>query len=317
MNIFELAGPWLLTGIALGALRYLEGIIHRDLYRIGRALSDDKERATFFYYAALFPGVFLHEFVQWLLAGALFVKTLKLRLKPRKQSDGTLRFNFVRFSSTTDRWRLAVLGAVPLIVGLGVVLFIARSVFDVSDLAAAFATGELLLIGEALGRVLSVPFFPVWIYFLFAVANTMLPTTDDDREAWKPILGVFAGMALLLFVAGFEEKLVEILRGPVEQVLGLLTFAFVTTIALDLGVIALLRAAAWVLERFFKRELPPIKGSRPPRIPKRRPGSNITPAVPVKRFIERPLPVPHPDEIDNPPRPAGQIEEGTTEDESP
>jgi len=141
MPHLDLLTPWLTFVAILLPLLHLERWIHRHLYGVGWLLTQDKERATVLYYLILFPGVFLHEFTQWLVAGALKLKLGRVRVWPRPQADGVLRLDFVRLSRLTGRAARAVVELAPFIAGIGLVLFISRSVFDVAGLSAALSTG--------------------------------------------------------------------------------------------------------------------------------------------------------------------------------
>ena len=117
MNLGDLLTPWLMLAAVLLPLVYVEKWIHSHLYGVGWLLTDDHKSATALYYVLLFPGVFVHEFTQYLVAGALNVKIKKVIAWPEAQDDGTLRLDFVRFQKA-NRAQAAVIGAAPLVTGL-------------------------------------------------------------------------------------------------------------------------------------------------------------------------------------------------------
>jgi len=96
MHLNDLLTPWLLLAAAIIPLVYVERWIHSHLYGVGWLLTNDKKSATALYYVILFPGVFVHEFTQWLVAGALNVKTRRVTSWPEGQDNGTLRLDFVQ-----------------------------------------------------------------------------------------------------------------------------------------------------------------------------------------------------------------------------
>jgi hypothetical protein len=97
-------------------------MIHQKMYVIGYLLTQDKQAATVFYYLVFFPGVFLHEFLQYLLAGVFNVKIKKIITHPQKQENGTLRYDFVVIEKDKlDDLRASLLGGLPFLMGCAVV----------------------------------------------------------------------------------------------------------------------------------------------------------------------------------------------------
>src|SRR5512145_2508393 len=117
MTFSDLLTPWLLLIAVLIPLIFAEKWIHSHLYGVGWLLTNEKQSATILYYLILFPGVFLHEFTQWLVAGAINVPTKRLTTWPEPQENGTLRLDFVQVQPV-DRIRSAIIGAVPFAIGI-------------------------------------------------------------------------------------------------------------------------------------------------------------------------------------------------------
>ncbi len=142
MNLGDLLTPWLMLAAAILPLVYVEKWIHSHLYGVGWLLTDNKKSATALYYVLLSPGVFVHEFTQYMIAGALNVKIKRVIAWPEAQSDGTLRLDFVRIQKA-NRVQAAVIGAAPLITGLSLVWVISSRLLSLDNVVEAIGTGDL------------------------------------------------------------------------------------------------------------------------------------------------------------------------------
>lgn len=294
MHPLDLIAPWIVFAAILFPLLALERWIHRHLYGIGWLLTKDKARATVLYYLILLPGVFVHEFTQWLAAGALNVRTRQITAWPEVQDSGVLRLNFVRLEKT-DSLRAALIGAAPLVVGVLLVLFISQNIFDVRQLAAAFSAGELPAILAQLQRLLATPDFWLWLYLLFAVGNAMIPT-PSDRQGWPFLLGVFGAIAVFLLIIGLgEEVILPLLQGPLGRALDVLVTAFASVLALDVFVVVGLGLFEQVLSQ-IKKDRFPYQKSKSRTAPKPLPGSEspLPSELAPLRIAERRLPLPPP-----------------------
>lgn len=296
MPHLDLLKPWLTFVVILLPLLHLERWIHRHLYGVGWLLTQDKERATVLYYLILLPGVFLHEFTQWLVAGALKLKLGKIRVWPRPQADGALRLDFVRLSRNTGRAGRAVFEFAPIAAAIGVVLFISHNIFNVGGLSIALSTGELPIIQAEIGRLLGTPDFWLWLYLLFTVGNAMLPTTPVEEQDWPVRAAVFAGMTALLIAVAFlgesvQATLEPILRGGLDT----LATAFGTILVLDILVVLALMITEKLLERLTGRRAnyPQARRERPTQ-PEPGGETPLPASEAPERVTERRLPIPPP-----------------------
>lgn len=296
MPHLDLLKPWLTFVIILLPLLHLERWIHRHLYGVGWLLTQDKERATILYYLILLPGVFLHEFTQWLVAGALKLKLGKIRVWPRPQADGTLRLDFVRLSRSTGRVGRAVFEFAPIAAAVGVVLFISRNIFNVGGLSIALSTGELPIIQTEIGRLLGTPDFWLWLYLLFAVGNAMLPATPAEEQDWLVRAVVFVGMTALLITAAFLGESVQAILEPIlHRSLDTLATAFGTILVLDILVVLALTITERLLEQLTGRRAnyPQPRRERPSR-PEPGGETPLPASEAPERVTERRLPIPPP-----------------------
>ncbi len=248
MHFLDLLTPWITFAATLLPLLYLERWIHQHLYGVGWLLTQDKERATILYYLILSPGVFLHEFSQWLTAGALGVQIRKIKVWPKPQTNGTLRLDFVQLKKA-DRFQSTVIGLVPFLTGIAMVWVISQNIFDVQSLSAALASGDLQTIMAELRRLFTTPDFWLWLYLLFAIGNAMMPTSND-RQNWPLLGGIFGAIAAFLLILGLgEEVLIPAMQGPIARALGVLVTAFGTILILDCFIVT----GLGLLERGLER----------------------------------------------------------------
>lgn len=292
MDLSSLLTPWIALAAVLIPLAYAERWIHSHLYGVGWLLTNEPRSATVLYYVILFPGVFVHEFVQWLVAGALNVETQRVMVWPEAQEDGTLRLDFVQVKNA-GRFTMAIIGAAPLIVGLGLILFISNRILDFDAFLVALQTGDITVIGPAARELASKPDFYLWLYLMFALANAMLPT-PEERSGWIIVLGLFAGVLAFLVIIGVGDVLIETFTGPVAHGVNLLTTAFGTILALQLGAILIIGFFEEILERITKRKFDYSTPEPEPFV--REPGSNLplAPGEPPPSIYNLPLPLPEP-----------------------
>lgn len=310
MHVLDLLTPWVTLAAILAPMVYLERWIHQHLYGVGWLMTQDKERATLLYYLIFLPGVLLHEITQWVAAGMLKIRVKKIKVWPRPQTNGTLRLDFVQLQKT-GHFASAFIGLAPFLVGLGLVLLISQRLLEVQRLQIAISTGELAVIWVELERLFSVPDFWLWLYLLFAIGNTMLPT-PADRAEWPLIFGIIAAIAVILLAMGLGNAiLVPALQGPIAEALNTLMRAFGVVLVLDCLIVVVLALFEKALERI--KHVPPYRYKRTSRAraEKLEPGGEIP--LPEhqapKRIVDRKLPIPPPPKKAQPPRPALPAEE--------
>ncbi|NLX09727.1 MAG: hypothetical protein GXY36_08740 [Chloroflexi bacterium] len=292
MPLSDLLSPWIGLGVVLALLVLAEKWIHSHLYGVGWLLTNDQRSATALYYVILMPGVFLHEFTQWLMAGALNVATKRVVAWPEAQADGTLRLDFVQIRRAS--WlQSAIIGAIPLITGTALIWVISNHILNLEDFIAALDTRDLALIGAAIQDLGSTPDFYLWLYLMFAISNGMFPT-PADRKGWPLLLGIFAACIAFLVVIGVGEVLLETFTGPVAHTVEVLTTAFGAVLTVEVLAIVAIGFLEEILERATKRKFDYGSHARAARA--RQPGSSLPlpPGVPLPSIYNLQLPVPDP-----------------------
>ncbi len=204
------------------------------------------DRLTYLLYALLLlPGTLVHEGSHWLAARLLGVPVSRPSLRPRLQGSRVVLGHVI--TAPTDPLRQSAIGAAPLVVGVTLVVLVARYVFGVEGPEALLPGGRSLreLVAQ-LAAVTRVEDAWIWLYLLFSVSHMMLPS-ESDRAAWPAFLVLLGavGLAVVLLFG------VPAVPGPVVALLNALLwallFAFLVTIALDVP----LFVACWALNRLL------------------------------------------------------------------
>jgi hypothetical protein len=238
--------PWLGLAVTLGLLLVSERWIHRHLQGAMLLLVGDREIAVVLYALPLMPGIVLHEVSHALTARLLGVRAGRVSIGPRL-ADGRIQLGFVPVEET-DFVRASLIGLAPLLTGTAVILLIGYSVFDIGMMQQDFVNGNWAKAAEGLAETVKAPDVWLWLYLIFAVSNTMLPS-ESDREASMPIL-LFLGLVLVLaWVAGLGTKIVDYLGQSLDLAALWLTAMYVFTIAADLPFVLLIALLERVLGR--------------------------------------------------------------------
>jgi hypothetical protein len=240
---------WFWLVLALAALLVLERWIHRHLQGFWLLLLRDPDLALILYSLLMLPGVLLHEISHWITATVLGVRTGRFSVVPARLPDGTLRLGYVETQST-DFVRESIIGAAPLLFGAAAIIFVGYSRLGVGPVGAALGRGDLLGMGQGLRLMVDLPDFWLWLYLIFTISNSMLPSASDRRGWWRlaVVLGV---VTAALFALGFGAALIDTLDGPVDTAIRALASAFTITVGLDLCLIPFI----WLVERLLARAI--------------------------------------------------------------
>lgn len=231
MDVTGLIAPWLtLLGILI-PLIYAERWIHQHMYGVGYLLTLDKAQATGFYYMVFFPGVLVHEVIQWLVAGALNVKVKKINSYPKTQENGTIRYDFVVIEQTS-RFKAMLIGGLPFVIAGVIVYYLSTSILELDALLAAIGTGDLNEIGRGIKEFLKTGDVWLWLYLMFSLSNGMIPT-KEDRQGWFLILGAATGITIAMLFLGFDVFVTKTLSGPIAHALELVSTALIAILFID------------------------------------------------------------------------------------
>jgi hypothetical protein len=221
---------WLIVSFVL--LHPLSRWINAHVQGVTFLITRSPAVSMWIFWVLFLPGTLLHEISHWVTAKLLGVKTTRFSLWPQAKRGGELQMGAVQVD-VPDPFRHSLIGLAPLIFGSLAVLLIGEWWLALSQIGIALATGDLELIIKAMGNVLNVPDVWLWLYLMFAISNTMLPSASD-RLAWRAVL-IYLGLALLLGIGlGLNPTF-----SPEIQKMGLtictyLLSAFTITIAVDI-----------------------------------------------------------------------------------
>ncbi len=286
--------PWFNLLLVLVPLILAERWIHRHLFGVAYLLTEDREQATGLYYIIFMPGVVLHEFVQYLVAGILNIKIKKMELRPQPQDNGTIRYDFITIDKT-DKIRSSIMGGMPFLIAAGIVYYISTQILNLHAIPAALQTGDLDVLWQAILDQFNTPDFFLWFYLLFTISNGMIPT-KADRDGWGLILGAIGVLSLIFLVIGIDEFLIETLTGPVTEALELVTVSLSIILIVDIGVIFILGFIEDTLERYRGYRVDYGGKTAAQKSSTRQPGSNIPipKGEPMPSIYNLTLPVPEP-----------------------
>ncbi|MBN1427663.1 MAG: hypothetical protein JXB07_04705 [Anaerolineae bacterium] len=245
---------WVLVAVSILLLRPTIRWLHKHIQGLGLLITNNPRGAMLIYYLLLVPGVFLHEGSQWIMSKILRVKIKKFRLWPEKQRSGVIRLGLVEIDGNTDVVRATLIGIVPLVVGIGAIALIGGRRFEPGALIDALATGDLPTIFAGLGVFLSAPDFWLWVYLVFAIANTMLPE-EHDAINWWLIVGALVGLAIVLWILDLSILIKAGLDGPLAQMAASMSMALILSLCIDWTVMGLIWALERLLPRWLDREI--------------------------------------------------------------
>ncbi|MEP7358763.1 MAG: hypothetical protein ABI847_16060, partial [Anaerolineales bacterium] len=166
---------------------------------------------------------------------------------PERLPDGTLRLGYVE-TEHADPLREALIGVAPLLFGAAAIIFIGYSRLGVAPMGAALALGDPLGAGAALNNMMRLPNFWLWLYLIFTISNSMLPSASD-RRAWLPVAVTVVVLTALIFYVGLGSALMEALAHPLDTGMRALATAFTITVGLDL----VLTPVIWLFENGLTR----------------------------------------------------------------
>lgn len=223
--------------IAFGAVLVLERFVHRRLQEFWLLLTGHSEVATLLYSLVLLPGVALHELSHALMAVLLGVKVRKFSLRPERQKGGIIRLGYVEVLRS-DSLRTSLIGAAPLFTGAAALIFIGLQVFGLQAMQDALVAGNTNGVIDSLKAITNATDAWIWIYLVFAIANSMMPSTSDT-QAWPPVIGFAVVISAVTLLVG-GTNLIQAISPFAQYVLRWLTAAFIVTVVIDLGVIVVL-----------------------------------------------------------------------------
>jgi hypothetical protein len=229
-----MSGYWpLLLWLAASflALFYLRRWIIGRVQTIGYLLSGDPAVTMWIYFAVFLPGVVVHELGHWLMALLLGVPRGGIKIWPERTRGG-MRLGSVKIKSV-DPLRNSLIGLAPLLGGSLVVLLVGDWVLGLGELGQAILAGRWEVLWRLTMFYLSIPDVWLWLYLIFTVATSMMPS-ESDREAWPPVIIFLAVVVLAALVSGWSPQIGPEVAEGVHSAIGALAYAFTLAAGVDL-----------------------------------------------------------------------------------
>jgi len=211
----NLDGLWWLL-LLLGPLLVLQRRLHHETQAVFLLLTRRADFALALFSIMFFPGVLLHEASHFMMARLVGVRTGRFSVIPRPLPNGRLQLGFVE-TAPTDLLRDALIGMAPLLSGGLFVAYAGLYRLELPLTWESLAQGATLLF-SAVREIQLKPDFWLWFYLTFAVSSTMLPS-PSDRNAWLPLVVIFAGLLAISLLMGAGPWLADNFAGPFNQAL--------------------------------------------------------------------------------------------------
>ncbi len=231
-----------LLGLSLTLLVWLIRQIHLKLYRFLLMCTGSKPVSMLVLFLLFLPGIVLHEGTHWLCAWGLRMKPHSITLWP------TLRGKMIEMGSVQMReagiWRETLVGMAPLFMGTLAIATIGSQIFQVQDLILHLLRIQPRPAWNLLHLTLNTPDSALWLYLIFAIGNSMLPSSSDRRSL--SLVLYYLGIGVVLFIiADFisvevtSEWWPQVIVAVTHPLQSLNSFLFLV-ILLDLGLLSLL-----------------------------------------------------------------------------
>lgn len=233
-------------------LRWMERWLQQHLFKVGWLVTRDFRLTTVLYYVFFLPGVLLHEFALWLVAGFLNVRADRHTQFPQPQETPELRMNFVRVHPRAPSWKLTLIQFAPALAGLIVIEILANAVLDITPALHMMRTGAVTDVSAGLTLLTSRPNFWLWMYVIFTVGNTLTPrlSAPPDRRV-VTVLGV-ALVAVFLFASTGDPSAASVAAAVT---------AAINTVTAAIGVIVVIDAIAIFALAIIENTIERITGS--------------------------------------------------------
>ncbi len=248
--VLDLLGPALLVIALLYVMRRMERWLHQHIFKVGWLFTKDLRTTTVIYYLFFLPGVVLYEVVVWLVAGIVDVAAERNIRWPEEQQMADLKLNFIKIPKNISVVKQTIIFTAPVLVGIVLVWVISSQVLNFDDFIATLTVTGWEGLPPALETLLSTPDFFLWLYILFTISNTMIPSDIKNLSGWRPIIIVSVISFVLLYVIGIGETLlVNALATPLNNAVSILATAFITVISINIFMTAVLGTVEAIYER--------------------------------------------------------------------
>jgi hypothetical protein len=216
--------------LILMPLVFLQRLLHREIQAVLLIITRNPQLTIGLFSVLFFPGVFLHEASHFLMAKLLRVRTVSFSLIPTTLSNGHLQMGYVE-TEQTDVIRDSLIGLAPLIAGSLFIAYAGLYRLGFHMLLEVLTNGQIELFWMGIKLLPLVTDFYLWLYLVFTVSSTMMPS-ESDSHAWLP-LGLWTAVLLTLaIVAGAGTWMLENLSPLINDFFGSVAALFGLSVAL-------------------------------------------------------------------------------------
>ncbi len=228
----EFITGWVWLIIALPILVFLQRWMSSTTQKIAFLLTRHRELSILVYQFVFLPGVIVHEVSHWVAARLTQVRTVGFSIWPESMPDGTLRLGYVQ-TEKVGFIRESLIGIAPLVFGVIFIQLIAYTRLAAGELGVALTTGNVVTFLTTFRAEISTQDLYLWLYLLFAISNTMMPSAAD-RRAWPLLIVALFALLIGLYFLGVGPWIVDNVGVYVDAGVRVVAAAFTITIVLDL-----------------------------------------------------------------------------------
>lgn len=229
-------------------------IIAAHLQGIAWLLTRHSKAGLIIYSLLFLPGIVIHELSHFFMAGVLGVRTGEITIFPSGPTEsGQERLGSVQVDKT-DIIRSSLIGIAPLLIGCLGVIAITKWQFPqllYSFMAAQGTLNQLLIEGQ---KIVASPMNLVWIYLIFAIANTMF-VSEADRRSWPAMVILLIIIGAIVVWAGLSYSLLVVISHPLGNGINILNAAFVVTLIIDVLVLSLLLVLEYLISLLLRQKV--------------------------------------------------------------
>lgn len=241
---------WLLFTLLL--LAFLQRRLHYEIQSLFLLLFQNSSIASLLFSVLFFPGILLHEGSHYVCARLLGVPTGRLSLLPKPLSEGQLQLGFVE-TARTDLFRDALIGIAPLLTGMSAIAYLTLHPLGMSVLWENENSLSWHTLWNTLLLLPKHSDFWLWLYLIFVISSTMLPSASD-RRAWLPLAIVMFLVLGCAWFVGADRFLVETWRWIAPWIISLLR-ALGLVFAMSATLHTLLLPPCWLVNRILSRKV--------------------------------------------------------------
>ncbi len=248
MTVAVYLDPWIWLLASFPPLFFLQRWISRHTQIIFLLLTRHAGMAMLLNQLVFLPGVLSHELSHWVMARFLGVRTMGFSVWPKRQLDGSLRLGYVH-TERVDFLRESLVGAAPLLAGCAAVVAIGVRLLELDQVALAFVHGDWASASSSLVHLVQSADLLIWVYVLFALSNTMMPSASD-RRAWPLVAILLLALGAFLYYTGIGTVLQSAVGQGIAAGVRAIATAFMVTIGVDLAVLPIIYGTEWLLWQF-------------------------------------------------------------------